>query len=143
MSKLAAIRIRGQIGIDVNIRKTLIVLKLLNKHVCAVFENTPSMKGMLVKVKDYVAWGEIDDETYTLLMEKRGEEYKGPLKDKSGKIDYSKKYIEINGKKIKPVFRMHPPKGGYEKKGIKTPYTMGGALGYRADKMNDLVKKMI
>ena len=45
--------------------------------------------------------------------------------------------------KLKPFFRLHPPKGGFEKAGIKKPFTVKGALGYRGDKINDLIKKML
>ena len=42
---------------------------------------------------------------------------------------------------IKPVFRLHPPKGGFEKK-IKKPYP-DGELGYRGEEINQLIDKMI
>jgi len=140
---LAAIRIRGEIGIDIKIKTTLALLKLLKKHTCVVFKDSESIRGMLNKVKDYVTWGEIDTETYNLMIEKRGQEYKGPEKDSKDKIDYSRKYIIINDKKIKPFFRLSPPKGGFERKGIKNSYQAKGALGYRKNKINDLIKKMI
>ena len=139
----AAIRIRGNIGIDVNIRKTLDMLRLYNQHNCVFVKNNPKMKGMLVKVKDYITWGEVDSDTMKLISEKKGEEYKGPTEDKSKKINYSNKFIEFNGKKLKHVFRLNPPKGGFEKKGIKTSYAAGGALGYRGQDINVLLKKMI
>ncbi len=138
---LAAIRIRGMVGVDVNINKTLEMLRLNRKNVCVVMKDTPSIRGMLNKVKDYITWGEIDEETYKSLVEKRGEEYKGLLESKN--IKYSDKYKEVDGKKIKPYFRLSPPKGGFERKGIKTSYIRGGALGYRKEKMKELIMRMI
>jgi len=44
---------------------------------------------------------------------------------------------------LKPVFRLKPPSKGYDRGGIKQPYTKGGALGYRSEKINDLLKRMI
>ena len=44
---------------------------------------------------------------------------------------------------FKPYFKLHPPRGGFERKGIKTPFSLGGVLGYRKEKMNDLVRKML
>jgi len=38
--------------------------------------------------------------------------------------------------------RLHPPRGGFERKGIKKSFSVGGALGYRGEKMNDLLRKM-
>ena len=37
---------------------------------------------------------------------------------------------------LKPVFRLHPPRKGYE--GIKRSFKEGGALGYRGEKINEL-----
>ena len=44
---------------------------------------------------------------------------------------------------LKPVFRLRPPKKGYERVGIKKPFSVGGALGYRKEKINELLEKMI
>ncbi|MCK5561102.1 MAG: 50S ribosomal protein L30, partial [Thermoplasmata archaeon] len=41
----------------------------------------------------------------------------------------------------KPIIRLHPPRKGYE--GIKRAYTVGGALGYRGKKINELLARMI
>ena len=83
------------------------------------------MAGMIGKVKDYVTWGEITEDVYKQLVEKRGE--KDPK----------------DNKKMKPFFRLSPPRKGFGRKGIKKSFADGGALGYRGDKINDLVKRMI
>ncbi|MBW2970579.1 hypothetical protein KY320_00300, partial [Candidatus Woesearchaeota archaeon] len=62
--------------------------------------------------------------------------------DSKGKIKY-KKYITVNGKKLKPYFRLSPPRGGFERKGVKNSFKSGGAAGYRGSKMNELIKRMI
>ena len=41
---------------------------------------------------------------------------------------------------LKPLFRLHPPRKGYE--GIKRSFKEGGALGYRAEKINTLLRRM-
>ncbi len=140
--KIAVILIRGLVGIKRQTKDTLKMLRLLRKNHCVVLDKNPSIIGMVVKCKDYVTYGEIDNETYKLLIEKRGEEYKGRVKDSKGKINY-KKYLEYNGKKLKPYFRLSPPKGGFERKGIKKSYQIGGVLGYRGKKINDLIKRML
>ncbi len=44
---------------------------------------------------------------------------------------------------MKTYFRLTPPRGGYERKGIKTQYSIGGALGYRKETINGLIRRMI
>lgn len=123
--KLALILVRGLTGVKKDIRQTLFALRLRKKHACVVIADTPDNRAAAMKCKDYVAYGEIDDATLKLLLEKRGK--KDPNKE-----GYLKKF-----------FLMHPPRGGFERKGIKLPYTKGGALGYREARINDLIKKMI
>jgi len=141
--KIAVIRIRGLTGIKKDIKDTLNMLRLYRKNYCVVFYNVPSVMGMIKKVKDYITWGEVNEETYKLLFEKRGEEYKERETDSKKKIDYKNKYFVFNNKKYKKFFRLNPPRGGFERKGIKRPFSNGGALGYRGEKINELVKKMV
>ena len=42
---------------------------------------------------------------------------------------------------IKPVFRLHPPRKGYED--IRLSVKEGGSLGYRGENIKDLAKKML
>lgn len=140
--RIAAIRIRGNVGVNKHIKDTLNMLRLYNKNYCVILPSTPGYLGMLKTAKDYITWGEINDDTYNLLIEKRGKEYKGRLQDSKGKIKYNK-FITVNGKKIKPFFRLHPPRGGFERKGIKASFSEGGVLGDRKEKINDLIKRMI
>lgn len=120
---LAAVIIRGEQGIRVGIRNALFSLRLRNKHACVILPDTALTRGQLRKCKDYITYGTITDETKKLLEEKRGE------KDASGKL--------------KPFFRLHPPRGGYESKGIKKSFAEGGALGDRGAKMDALIRKML
>lgn len=123
--KIAVILIRGVIGITKGIKDTLFMLKLRKKHTCVVIENNDTNKGMIKKIKDYVAYGEISDETLKEMITKRGKR---------------------NAKKqgmTKPFFELAPPIKGFERKGIKKSYQAGGALGYRGDKINDLIKRML
>jgi len=140
--KVALVRVRGQEGLKYEIKDTLNMLNLSKKNFCTVITNTPSMKGMINKIKDYVTYGEIDSETYKLLIEKRGVEYTGPETDSKGKIKY-KRFITEGEKKIKKYFRLNSPKKGYGRKGIKWVFSKGGALGYRGAKINDLIKRMV
>lgn len=125
--KIAIVRVRGDVNIQKPIKDTLKMLRLYRKNYCSIYDATPNILGMVNKIKDYVTWGEIDQETLKLLKEKRGEK----TKNKEGK--------EL----VKPFFRLSPPKKGFGRKGIKMPFHLSGALGNRKEKINDLIKRMI
>ena len=154
--KLAVIQVRGGIHLTHEHRDSLNHLQLRKKNSCVILENTQSYMGVLVKLKDYVTWGEIDEQTLKLLIEKRGklagnqslnENY---LKEKTkmGFDQFVKSFID-NKIKLKDVpglktyFRLTPPKGGFEREGIKKQFSLGGALGYRKDNINNLLRRMI
>lgn len=139
---LAVIRIKGSIGIKGDVNCTLNMLRLYKKNFCAVVPNNKNYDGMMKKIKDYATWGEINDEMLKKLIEKRGEEYKSRETDRKGKIRYNK-FLDFDGKKVKKRFRLNSPKKGYGRKGIKHAFSKGGALGYRGEKINDLIARMI
>jgi large subunit ribosomal protein L30 len=140
MTKLAVILIRGLVGVDEPKKNTLKRLCLSRKNQCVVVEDNEVNKGMIKKVKDLITWGELNEETYQKMLESRGEEYKGRTTDSKGL--YKLKFIEENGKKYKKVFRLNPPIKGFSR-GIKVGFGAGGTLGYRKDKINDLILRMI
>ncbi len=120
--KVAVVRICGQTRLNEKVKRTLTLLNLHRKFSCAVFDNTPSVMGMLKRIETFITYGEISDEVYKTLVEKRGQ------KTKDG---------------LKPFFRLSPPLKGFERKGTKHPFAMGGACGNRGDKMDALLKRMI
>ena len=151
----AVVRVRGTVNVRHDIKKTLEMLRLNRVNHCVLVEENESYKGMLQKAKDYITWGEIEKDTLVELIKKRGRLIGDkPLDDDYVKSATSYKSIEelaeaiIEGKikyrelpEIKPVFRLSPPRKGYE--GIKRAYTVGGALGYRGKDINDLIKRML
>lgn len=145
-NKLAIIQIRGTVNLSPDVRKTLELLRLHRKHVCVVVDDNAVNRGMLKKVKDYTTYGEIDKATFDLMLEKRAEliEEKVDLKKLSEDYFSSKLALkEFETRGVKPFFRLHPPIGGFERKGIKMPYAKGGVLGDRKDKIKDLIVKML
>lgn len=120
--KVAVIRIRGTDDVNYKIEDTMRMLRLHKKMTCSVYDKTPVLMGMLERCKDYVTYGEIDEETYKLLEDKRGIKKEGKLQN---------------------YFHLSPPRGGFERRGIKYSYSQKGALGYRGEKINLLIKKMI
>ena len=139
--KIVVILIRGVTRAPHFVRKTLEALNLHRVNHAVVIEDTDTLHGMVVKVKDYVTWGEITEEVFTELLSKRGELYQSRLQDSKKKYHY--RIFKVNGKSYKPYFRLNPPLRGFGRKGTKVAYTVSGGLGYRADAINDLVKRML
>lgn len=139
---IAAIRVRGLIGIKISINDALNMLRLYKKNYCCVLPDNPVYNGMLKSAKDYITWGEIDDETFKLLVDKRGEEFTGREADSKGKIKYNDFFV-FGNKKIKKYFRLNPPRKGFGRKGIKYSFKNSGALGYRGAAINELIKRMV
>jgi len=124
---IAIIRIKGQVGLKKEIVETLNRLRLRRKYACVVFEKPTEVQlGMIKKVRDFVAFGEIDEATYKELVEKRGKKDKNTLKGTSGKL--------------KPFFRLHSPRKGIES---KKHFGVGkGVLGNNK-KMKELIRRML
>ncbi len=158
MPLLAIIRLRGTVDVPPDIEYTLRLLRLVRKfHAVLYPSELQGLEGMLHKVKDWVTWGEIDRETLIELLRKRGRiPGNKPLTDEYLQQKLGVKSIEefadllLQGKLylhkldniIKPVFRLHPPRGGF-KKSLKKPYGAGGELGYRGPAINELLRRMI
>ena len=151
----AVIRVRGTVNVRHDIKKTLQMLRLHRVNHCVIVEENESFKGMLQKAKDYITWGELDKDTLVELIKRPGR----LIGDKPVDDEYIKRFTPyksveelaeaiLDGKiryrelpDIKPVFRLSPPRKGYE--GIKRAYSVGGALGYRGKDINDLIKRMM
>ncbi|MFW5935997.1 MAG: 50S ribosomal protein L30 [Candidatus Hadarchaeota archaeon] len=149
---LAAVRLRGEVNVDRKIKDTLSLLKLHKINHCVLVPDTPSYRGMLQIVKDYVAFGEVDPQILATLIQKRarlpGNE---PLTDdfvkensKYGSFEeLSKAIVEgeasLGDLNLKPVLRLHPPRGGL--KNIKWHFSKG-ELGYQGKEINSLLNKM-
>ena len=125
---------------DRDVAETLSRLRLRKKYSCVVMGPNKEQKGMIKKVKDLVAFGEVNKETFEKLIEKRGQ-----LIDKKKKVDAKKVIEELEkGKKLtdlnlKPFFRLHPPRGGIKSK-LHFPK---GVLGNHGSKINELVLRML
>ncbi len=152
------VRVRGAPGMR---RKILDTLKMLRMHKVnhgVLIWGTASFEGMLSKCKDYISYGEIDEKTLIRLLRVRGRvEGNQPLTEEhiknltnyknfrdlakallSGEIQYREKDIY----KIKPVFRLHPPRKGHRGT-IKKHFNEGGTLGNIGIYINELIHKML
>jgi large subunit ribosomal protein L30 len=153
-----AVRIRGAPGMRRKIMDTLKMLRMNKVNHGVLIWGTPSYKGMLVKCKDYISFGEIDEKTLIRLLRVRGkiegnhalteEHIKNLTKYKNfrdlakallkGEVQYREKDIY----KIKPVFRLHPPRKGHRGT-IKKHYNEGGTIGDVGFYINELIHKML
>lgn len=148
--RIAVVRVKGRAGVRGEVEDTLKMLRLTRVNHCTIIDDRMQYKGMLAKVKDYVTWGAIDAEGVAKLLRSRGEledgakvtdEYlKKNTRFKS--IDsFAREFISNKAElkdipKLKPFFRLHPPRKGYS--GIKRSVKEGGALGYRSN-----IKKLL
>jgi len=151
----AVVRVRGIINVKPDIKKTLQLLNLTRANHCVLLDESKISKGMLQIVKDYVTWGEVNNEMVNQLLKNRGRLIGDkPLTDDHLKSATSFKTIDdlsdamVKGKvkvneipEMKKVFRLHPPLKGFE--GIKRSYVNKGALGYRGAHITNLLEKMI
>lgn len=140
----AIIRVRGTVDKKQEIRDTMKMLCLTRVNHCVLYSKDPKIDGMIKKVKDFVTWGEISETMLEKLVSARGR-MDGDVKlDENNVkivIDMIKKTKKANDiKGFKNVFRLSPPKKGYE--GIKRAFPKG-ALGYRGEKINNLIERMI
>lgn len=114
---IALIRIAGQVNLNKDIKETLERLNLKRKYHCFIIENPNDVeKGMIKKVKEFIAYGEISKETYEKLKKARG--YQG-----------------------EKFFRLNSPRKGIDS---KKPFGLNkGVLGDNKEKINELILRMI
>ncbi len=149
MEKLCVIKIRTSMKKNSVIQKTEKALGLGRMYSCVITDKSDQYMGMLKVVESIITYGEVDKDTFKLLLKKRSE-----ISNKRG-FEWDQAELDkfadafFDGKKklsdagIKRTFRLHPPIKGFERKGKKVPYTMKGAFGYRGNNINDLLKRMI
>jgi len=153
--RIIAIRVRGRTGVRKEVQDTLKMLRLNRVNHAVIVDDRPSYLGMLKKAEFWITYGYLDKETFKQLLLKRGrlegnkrftEDYLVKHTRFSSLDEFVEKFFNFEAElsdipKLKPVFRLHPPRGGYE--GIKHHFNEGGALGFRGDKINELVKRML
>ena len=152
---MVAVRIRGMSDISQEIKDTLSMLRLTRNCHATLLDDRPAYNGMLRKSQHCLTWGEVSQESIALLLKKRGK----VVGDKKLTDEYAKELgykslddlaealfkVEVECSslpKVKPVFRLRPPKKGFKGK-VKRSYAAGGEAGYRGDAINDLLKRMV
>jgi large subunit ribosomal protein L30 len=130
------------------------MLHLSRNNYAVLINDSPSFVGMLNATQGYVTWGEPNKEIVTLMLRNKGRFIgnKKLIDENLSKISYSSveelsdavfdckvNYWKIPG--IQPFFRLHPPRKGFRGK-IKKSFVAGGELGYRGEKISELLKRM-
>ncbi len=115
--KIAIVRVRGQVRVRSDIERAFEQLNLRKKHHATIVEESPSVLGQLQKIQSFATWGPVSDET---------------IKKIAGRARGEGRW-----------YALPPPRKGYGRKGIKVPFSKGGALGNRGEKINDLLMRMI
>ncbi len=139
----AVIRLKGQVNINKEIKDTMIMLNLKRINNCNLFKKTKVIDGMLKKSRSFITWGEVSKETLEKLLSKRAREQGEKKLDENKSKEAANKLL--NGSKlrdlgIKVPIRLHPAYKGLVS--IKQPFPRGD-MGYRGEKINELLEKMI
>lgn len=138
----AVIRIRGNVNISPKVKKTFELLNLKRVNNMSVWPEEKKILKMLKVIENHATYGIISEEQFKEIVQKRGKSIEGDvdLKKASEEILKGKKFKEVN---LKNCFRLSPPKKGHARKGIKKPFSIGGALGNRKEKINELIGRMM
>ncbi len=150
----AVVQVRGTAKTRREIKDTLKMLRLHHINHCVFIPDTPAYMGMIQKVKDFVAYGEVEADVVKEILESRGRltgdvhlsdeyvrensQYAGIKEFATAVAGNQARLIDVPG--LKPVLRLHPPRKGY--KTTKRTAQQGGALGYHGEKINDLLYRM-
>ena len=151
------IRARSDRGVTKKIRDTMLMLNLTRVNHATLIPDTVTYSGMLQKSKDYITWGEVDAETIENLLKERGRMVGDkPVDDATIKAASNYNTVaafakamaagkatmkDVDG--LKPIFRLHPPRGSKGWGGIKRAFAIGGALGFRGEAISALVGRML
>jgi len=152
---ICVVRVRGTISASRDVRETLKMLRLTRNNYAVLIDNRPSFIGMLKAAQNFITWGEASKEIVHMLITKKGrlvgnkkltEEYAQTAGFKSltelaeAIFNCRVEYLKLPN--VQPVFKLHPPTKGFKGK-IKKSYGAGGELGYRGEKINELIKRMV
>lgn len=139
---IAVIRIKGIVGTNKKVKYSLDRIRLRKKYTCVVLNETPEIMGVIKKIRNFVAYGKINEETLVKLLKERGR----VINNSKARVENPEKSAKdiIAGKKleeigIKPFFRLHPPRGGIKSK-LHYPK---GVLGNNGENINKLIERML
>lgn len=104
MNKVVVVRMRGEAGTRRDIIDTFRMLGLKKLYSFKLLEDTKSNLGMIRKVDNFAAWGEVSEETINLLEGRKGlKPARGGFKPK--KLRYPKGSLGYHGDKINDLIK--------------------------------------
>jgi len=138
------IRIIGLVKMKNEFEESLKRLRLKTKFSCVVVKENVQTLGMLEAIKNFVAFGPIDEKMLAKMIEARGKKI-GNVKAKFSAAESLKIAKEFAAGKsfeelgMVPWFGLHPARGGIKSK-LHYPR---GVIGNHGDKINDLIERML
>lgn len=149
----AVVLVRGLVNVRDAIRETVRRLRLTRVNHLVIVPETEQMKGMLNLAQGYITWGEVDKGTLEYILLRWGR-FEGDVPvtkeavEKRAGVSWDgfldavlNGSIKLSDVGIKPI-RLHPPRKGYGRGGVKLTFKEGGALGYRGEQINELLRRM-
>jgi large subunit ribosomal protein L30 len=133
---IAVIRIRGQVTLDHDIKEAMTRLRIRRKYATVVMKDNDENRKILHKIRSFVAFGKISDETLKNLIAKRAQNLPGKKVDKELVFKEAK---EGRIESAKPFFRLHPPRGGIETR----QHYPKGVLGDNGADISKLIERML
>ena len=151
----AIVQLRGEVNITYRTRDTLKMLNLHHVNHCTLIPETDSYRGMIIKVHDYVAYGNPSLSVLEKIISRRAEPLEGDATIDDEWVSKNTEYDSIThlaqaliseettlrSQGLSPVLRLHPPRGGH--RGIKHPTKEGGQLGkHTTEEIDKLLNSM-
>lgn len=151
----AIVQIRGPINMDGDVVDTLEMLNLGAVNHATLVPETPTYRGMITKVNDYVAFGEPSADSLATILERRAEPTRGDADIDDAWITDNTDHESVSAlatalaegettlsdEGLSPTLRLHPPRGGHD--GIKHAVKEGGQIGrHPPDAIDELLEAM-
>ena len=151
----ALVQLRGEVNQSQAVRDTLEMLNLHRVNHCVLVPETPTYRGMITKVNDWVAHGTPSAEAVATVLRKRAEPAEGSADIDDEWLAEHTEYdsfeslaealvneeTTLREQGLSPTLRLHPPRGGHD--GIKHPTKEGGQLGkHETEDIDTLLEAM-
>jgi large subunit ribosomal protein L30 len=154
MGLLLAVQLRGTVNVSEPVGQTLRELRLGTRFRASLIPDSPSCRGMLGRVRTYVAWTPVERQLLRKLLATRARRTDGrPLQnadllalgfrdlDQLVEALMSEKVRFAHVRGLKPSFALGPPRGGF-KRSTRLPARAGGVLGENP-LLGPLVERML
>jgi large subunit ribosomal protein L30 len=139
---ILVIRISGQVNLPEKVKETLSRLRLRKKYTAILLKPSTENQKLLKRIRNYIAYGDINPATLKELIKSRAVPQNKETEISPSQLIEDLEKKSLSQLKIKPFFRLHPPRGGIDAKkhfGVSPK----AVLGDNKEKINDLVRRML